>query len=150
MTELWRRCVERLEGEFSAEELHTYLKPLQAVEDDSGLRLLAPNAYTREHVESALLPRIRAVLQHLAGRAVAVRLEVGAVAARKSAARGGAIEAEVAEFDSNLDPHYTFDSFVEGKSNQLGKAAAMQVATNPGRAYNPLLLYGGTAWARPT
>ena len=68
MTELWRRCVERLEGEFSAEELHTYLKPLQAVEDDSGLRLLAPNAYTREHVESALLPRIRAVLQHLAGR----------------------------------------------------------------------------------
>lgn len=144
MTELWRRCVERLEGEFSAEELHTYLKPLQAVEDDSGLRLLAPNAYTREHVESALLPRIRVVLQHLAGRAVAVRLEVGAVAARKSAARGGAIEAEVAEFDSNLDPHYTFDSFVEGKSNQLGKAAAMQVATNPGRAYNPLLLYGGT------
>jgi chromosomal replication initiator protein len=44
----------------------------------------------------------------------------------------------------NLDPHYTFDTFVEGKSNQLGKAAAMQVATNPGRAYNPLLLYGGT------
>jgi chromosomal replication initiator protein len=44
----------------------------------------------------------------------------------------------------NLDPHYTFDNFVEGKSNQLGKAAAMQVAQNPGRAYNPLLLYGGT------
>ena len=44
----------------------------------------------------------------------------------------------------NLDPHYTFETFVEGKSNQLGKAAAMQVATNPGRAYNPLLLYGGT------
>src|SRR5690606_25402338 len=45
---------------------------------------------------------------------------------------------------SNLDPHYDFDSFVEGKSNQLGRAAALQVATNPGRAYNPLLLYGGT------
>ena len=44
----------------------------------------------------------------------------------------------------NLDPHYTFETFVEGKSNQLGKAAAMQVAMNPGRAYNPLLLYGGT------
>jgi len=47
-------------------------------------------------------------------------------------------------FHHNLDPHYTFETFVEGKSNQLGKAAAMQVAQNPGRAYNPLLLYGGT------
>jgi len=48
------------------------------------------------------------------------------------------------DFDGHIDPHYTFDSFVEGKSNQLGKAAALQVATNPGRTYNPLLLYGGT------
>ena len=47
-------------------------------------------------------------------------------------------------FEHNLDPSYTFESFVEGKSNQLGKAAALQVANNPGRAYNPLLLYGGT------
>src|SRR5690606_23653921 len=45
---------------------------------------------------------------------------------------------------SNLDPHYNFDNFVEGKSNQLGRAAALQVASSPGRAYNPLLLYGGT------
>jgi chromosomal replication initiator protein len=45
---------------------------------------------------------------------------------------------------SNLDPNYSFDTFVEGKSNQLGKSAVLQVAQNPGRAYNPLLLYGGT------
>jgi len=57
---------------------------------------------------------------------------------------GKSAGAEAAEFEHNLDPHYTFDAFVEGKSNQLGKAAAIQVANNPGRAYNPLLLYGGT------
>ena len=45
---------------------------------------------------------------------------------------------------SGLDPHYRFDTFVEGKSNQMGRSAAMQVAQNPGRAFNPLLLYGGT------
>jgi chromosomal replication initiator protein len=54
------------------------------------------------------------------------------------------VAAAPAPFAHNLDPHYTFETFVEGKSNQLGKAAAMQVAMNPGRAYNPLLLYGGT------
>ncbi|MBN8742071.1 MAG: chromosomal replication initiation protein DnaA [Lysobacterales bacterium 69-70] len=157
MSELWRRCLERLEGEFGAEDIHTYLKPLQPAEGDDGLRLLAPNAYTLERIEQEFLPRIRAILSHLAGRSIPVRLEVGTLNARRATApraaapRNGAAAAAiveaapvVAEFDGNLDPNYTFDSFVEGKSNQLGKAAAIQVATNPGRAYNPLLLYGGT------
>ena len=158
MSELWRRCLERLEGEFGAEDIHTYLKPLQSVEGDDGLRLLAPNAYTLERIEGEFLPRIRAILGHLAGKPVSVRLEVGTLSSRRAApaartaanrpAAAAAVVAEAppppAEFDGNLDPNYTFDSFVEGKSNQLGKAAAIQVATNPGRAYNPLLLYGGT------
>ncbi|MBT0586706.1 chromosomal replication initiator protein DnaA [Alteromonas oceanisediminis] len=45
---------------------------------------------------------------------------------------------------NNLNPGYKFDSFVEGKSNQLARAAASQVADNPGKAYNPLFIYGGT------
>ena len=45
---------------------------------------------------------------------------------------------------NNLNPSYKFDSFVEGKSNQLARAAASQVADNPGQAYNPLFIYGGT------
>ncbi|WP_257386830.1 chromosomal replication initiator protein DnaA [Tahibacter caeni] len=157
MSELWRRCLERLEGEFGAEDIHTYLKPLQPAEGDDGLRLLAPNAYTLERIEQEFLPRIRAILAHLSGRTIPVRLEVGTLNARRATApraaapRNGAAVAAIVEtapaaveFDGNLDPNYTFDSFVEGKSNQLGKAAAIQVATNPGRAYNPLLLYGGT------
>src|SRR3546814_12618446 len=52
---------------------------------------------------------------------------------------------ETVAFNGNLDSHYTFDNFVEGRSNQLGRAAASHAAQNPGdRAHNPLLLYGGT------
>jgi chromosomal replication initiator protein len=143
MSDLWRRCLQRLESELSIEDVHTYLKPLQASDDAEGLRLLAPNGYTLDIVRADYLPRISSVLQHLAGSPVKVRLEVGALASRRGA-RGDAAAVEVFAFEHNLDPSYTFESFVEGKSNQLGKAAALQVANNPGRAYNPLLLYGGT------
>ncbi|MBS0589362.1 MAG: chromosomal replication initiator protein DnaA [Proteobacteria bacterium] len=154
MTDLWRRCLERLEGEFSVEDLHTWLAPLQASDVEGGLCVLAPNAYTLDVVRERFQSRIAEVLAHLHGAPVTLRFDVGTLAkttvssGRKtsrpgSPARAPAVsEGEVPE--SNLDPHYTFDLFVEGKSNQLGKAAAMQVANNPGRAYNPLLLYGGT------
>jgi len=158
MSDLWRRCLERLEGELSAEDLHTWLMPLQARDDTMGLQLFAPNPYTLDTVRERYLPRIEAMLTQLTGHELSVRLEVGSSAARvpprpASAMARPAPAPAVAEptpiqppapFNHNLDPHYTFETFVEGKSNQLGKAAAMQVAMNPGRAYNPLLLYGGT------
>ena len=146
MSELWRRCLERLESELSAEDMHTYLMPLQPSEDDEGLRLFAPNAYTLDFVKAEFLPRIGKVVNHLNGSPVRVRLEVGALAGRRAdrPALKAAAPLDAAEFEHNLDPHYTFDAFVEGKSNQLAKASAIQVANNPGRAYNPLLLYGGT------
>ena len=154
MSELWRRCLERLEGELSAEDLHTWLMPLQARDDADGLQLYAPNPYTLDAVRDRYLPRIEAVLTLLHGHRLPVRLEVGSSSTVVNHGRPApspvstrspqAAEAAPVNFHHNLDPHYTFETFVEGKSNQLGKAAAMQVAQNPGRAYNPLLLYGGT------
>ncbi len=157
MSDLWRRCLERLDGELGAEELHTWLMPLQARDENTGLQLFAPNPYTLDTVRDRYLPLIENVLLQLTGHALTVRLEVGSSAPRaapnrpasapaSARAKGGAAAPApaAAHFSHNLDPHYTFETFVEGKSNQLGKAAAMQVATNPGRAYNPLLLYGGT------
>jgi len=148
MNDLWRRCLARLEAEFSAEDVQTYLAPLQARESDAGLTLWAPNAYTLEIVRDSYLPQLQRVLDHLAGHSVTVHLQVGA--ANSGSERNGerqprSMKPGVRRVpEANLDPQYTFESFVEGKSNQLGKAAAMQVAQNPGRAYNPLLLYGGT------
>ncbi|MEW5835767.1 MAG: chromosomal replication initiator protein DnaA [Pseudomonadota bacterium] len=158
MSDLWRRCLERLEAELGADELHTWLMPLQARDAHTGLQLFAPNPYTLDTVRDRYLARIEAVIEQLTGHVLEVRLEVGSNSSRPPAARGGqaatsarpaasgapATAPAAAPFVHNLDPHYTFETFVEGKSNQLGKAAAIQVATNPGRAYNPLLLYGGT------
>jgi chromosomal replication initiator protein len=145
MSDLWQRCLARLENEIEPSVLHTWLQPLQARYDDGTLRLFAPNTYTLEFVRNGYLARIEGTLSALAGRPVPLRLEVGSIAAgSKSVAPQAASSGPVTAPQSNLDPHYTFDNFVEGKSNQLGKAAAMQVAQNPGRAYNPLLLYGGT------
>ena len=157
MSELWRRCLERVEGELNAEDLHTWLMPLQARDDTHGLQLFAPNPYTLETVRERYLARIETVISQLTGHELTVRLEVGSSSPRANASGKVAppaaapvklapavAEAPAPSFNHNLDPHYTFETFVEGKSNQLGKAAAMQVAMNPGRAYNPLLLYGGT------
>ncbi|MHC1480949.1 chromosomal replication initiator protein DnaA [Frateuria aurantia] len=164
MSDLWRRCLVRLETELSAEELHTWLMPLQARDDPEGLRLFAPNPYTLDTVSERYLALITRVISQLTGHDLKVKLEVGSSTpmSRPSARHNGGAragesllaehppvappQAERAEasFAHNLNQHYTFDTFVEGKSNQLGKAAAMQVAMNPGKAYNPLLLYGGT------
>lgn len=61
MSDLWRRCLERLEGELSAEDLHTWLMPLQARDDTMGLQLFAPNPYTLDTVRERYLPRIEAI-----------------------------------------------------------------------------------------
>jgi chromosomal replication initiator protein len=62
---------------------------------------------------------------------------------RPAAARDRKPAIQPNDFVTNLNPAFTFENFVEGKSNQLAKAAAMQVATHPGTAYNPLFIYGG-------
>ena len=145
----WPRCLEHLEAELPLEEVQTWLKPLQARLRDDGLVLYAPNAFVRDAVQSRYLPRISELLGHYAGNS-AVSLEVGSVS-RPALAQPSptqtlaASRAPAAEFAGNLDNHYSFDNFVEGRSNQLGRAAAWQAAQKPGdRSHNPLLLYGGT------
>ena len=134
MSELWGRCIERLETEFGAEDVQTYLKPLQARESEEGLRLLAPNDYTLEVVRERFLARIRAVIEYQHGSAVSINLGVGTLGSRKPAVKKTAIAGKPSERPGdphNLDPNYTFESFVEAKTNELGKAAAIQVSTNP-------------------
>ena len=153
MDAAWPRCLERLEAELPAEEIHAWLRPLQAQAGADGLTLYAPNAFVVDRVREHYLARIRELMVHYVGGPAPVALEVGSIqrvdasaaaaAGPVSASRTGSVAAPVA-FAGNLDSHYTFDNFVEGRSNQLGRAAALQVAQNPGKAYNPLLLYGGS------
>ena len=146
MLSVWPRCLERLEAELPAEDVHTWLKPLQADARADRLTLYAPNAYVVDEVRARHLPRIRELADHFAGTAIQVHVEVGALP-RATAPVVATSAPRLAESNaqSTLDPHYTFDNFVEGRSNQLGRAAAWQAAQRPGdRAHNPLLLYGGT------
>ena len=149
----WPRCLERLEAELPLEEVQTWLKPLQARQRDDGMVLYAPNAFVRDAVQERYLPRISELMDYFAGSAT-VTLEVGS-APRATPAPPTPTQLHAANrlhaaepgtaFAGNLDNHYTFDNFVEGRSNQLGRAAAWQAAQKPGdRAHNPLLLYGGT------
>ena len=145
----WPRCIERLEAEFPPEDVHTWLKPLQADHRVDSMVLYAPNAFIVEQVRERYLPRIRELMNYFADIGE-VQLEIGS---RPRAAEPAPVVTPAANaptapalpFNGNLDSHYTFANFVEGRSNQLGLAAAFQAAQKPGdRAHNPLLLYGGT------
>jgi chromosomal replication initiator protein len=152
MDAAWPRCLERLEAELPAEEIHAWLRPLQAQSHADGLTLYAPNAFVVDQVREHYLARIRELMAHFTGGPAPVALAVGSIkraetapaTATAAASPGRAADAGGVPYSGNLDSHYTFENFVEGRSNQLGRAAALQVAQNPGRAYNPLLLYGGS------
>lgn len=149
---LWNRCLRVLEGELPEQQFNTWVRPLQAVEREGELKLLAPNRYVIEWLGQNLLPRIKELILAFAdGMAPEVALDVGTragVMIRPPAGARDDVAARVRKLaptvlGSRINAEFTFDSFVEGKSNQLAKAAAIQVAGNPGRAYNPLFIYGG-------
>lgn len=142
----WRRCLERLEEELPSEEFNTWIRPLHGYYDRGRLMLLAPNRYVRDRVEEDYLGRIAEVVADCEDGDGGLELTVGSRGGDRGPGgpkRVGARRHERADGGNGLNPLYVFDSFVEGKSNELAKAAATQVAANAGKTYNPLLLYGG-------
>jgi chromosomal replication initiator protein len=146
---LWTRCMGALEAELPEQQFNTWVRPLQAMEGSGALKLLAPNRFVVDWVNANLLPRIGELLRdESTGDAPIVTVEVGSRSAPLRVASPGTLgapprRAEGLVVGARLNADFTFGTFVEGKSNQLAKAAALQVAENPGRAYNPLFLYGG-------
>ena len=138
----WDRCVGALQAELTEQEFNTWIRPLQAVENGRVLRLLAPNLFVIKWVERHYLEKISDLLK---GRLDPV-LEIGSRQTGAAEAAGATKQlrpARVEPIASRLNPTFTFTTFVEGKSNQLARAAACQVAENPGTSYNPLFIYGG-------
>src|SRR5256885_3527035 len=137
-----------LETELPEQQFNTWVRPLQAMEGHGALKLLAPNRFVVDWINANLLPRIGELLRdESTGDAPIVTVEVGSRSAAARAATaalpGRARRAEGLVVGARLNPDFCFATFVEGKSTQLAKAAAAQVAENPGRAYNPLFIYGG-------
>lgn len=153
---LWEQCLNSLESEFPSQQFNTWIRPLQAEHTNGQLVLLAPNRFVLDWIVERFLARINDLVKQFSGpEAPPVLLEIGskrsdvpkAETSFKSSSNIAQITKpslpDTAVFQSNLNVNFTFDNFVEGKSNQLAKAASLQVAENPAVAYNPLFLYGG-------
>ncbi|KDM92035.1 chromosomal replication initiator protein DnaA [Photobacterium galatheae] len=167
---LWLQCLQRLQEELPATEFSMWVRPLQAELNDNTLTLFAPNRFVLDWVRDKYLNSINRLLNEFCGAdAPMLRFEVGSKPVTAPPPQPAAavavgtahdkidppsptwepapspVQPESAKgYRSNVNPKHNFNNFVEGKSNQLGLAACRQVADNPGAAYNPLFLYGGT------
>ncbi len=160
---LWDRCLSMLETELTEQQLNTWIRPLQAHEADSNLRIMAPNKFVRDMVQANFYPRIQEITTSLDGDKHVDLVIGGGVAAVGALSDDEAPNATpavklavpphvpntsgataVPQHKSNLNNMFTFESLIQGKSNQLGHAAAMQIGSDPGSTYNPFLIYGAS------
>jgi chromosomal replication initiator protein len=166
---LWQQCLTRLQEELPSGEFGLWIRPLQAEFGDRSLTLYAANRFILDWVRDKYLLRINSLFSEICGSdAPTLHFAVGRRPTAAAAPQAYATAAPVADVrseqpaitipswtskqdampeinhKSNINETYNFVNFVEGKSNQLALAAAHQVAENPGGAYNPLFLYGGT------
>ena len=163
MAGFWESCLVRFEQELPAQQFNTWIKPLRLEGEDApldGLRLIAPNSFILKWVRDRYLGRIEDYCRTFFQGPVSIALIIGqnktpaapkAVAGEQAAPAAKATTAIVEDKarsksgyeKSRLFPAFTFDNLVVGKANDLARAAAVQVAHNPGGAYNPLFIYGG-------
>ena len=147
---LWNQCLRVLQVELPEQQFNTWIRPLQAVDDDALLRLLAPNRFVVDWLKQHYMDRILELVGDNAD-SIQVSLEVGSREVDAPVPAAPAAQAPIiakkassaTPIVSRLNATFTFESFVEGKSNQLARAAASQVGENPGKSYNPLFIYGG-------
>lgn len=155
MPEFWNQCTRLLKQDLSDAEFNTWIMPLQASEEGSRLRLFAPNRFVKDWVKQHYEQRIASLCEGVSqGQIERVSFEIGASRetsvckggeARVGAGQTKATKAtlEQRRSDAGLNGAFNFDTFVEGKSNQIARAASIQIGQNPGIAYNPLFVYGG-------
>ncbi len=161
---LWQRCLSVLQEELPTQQFSMWIRPLQCVVDENIMTLYAPNRFVLDWVRDKYVDRINELVSlEESGNPPLLRFDVGSIpkaakivveddkafAPRKTnnnASSNSTVNFPEANLPkkTNVRLNYTFDNFVEGKSNQLARAAASQVADNPGSAYNPLFIYGGT------
>jgi len=162
---LWAKCCDYLEGQvFQGEQFNTWIRPLHAHLHQGVLTLYAPNSFVVDWVKRHYFDEIQTTVNRFSeGNPVSLALEVGSIDSVPSSVeqptqqptqavpaqprepqsvQAPARSVNSSKSPSNLNPNFTFDTFVEGNSNQLARAASMQVALNPGQAYNPLFIYG--------
>ena len=168
MAGFWESCLLRFEQELPAQQFNTWIKPLRLEGENApqeGLRLIAPNGFIMKWVRDRYLSRIEDYSQGFFAVPTTIALVIDSTktsaprAEGRSGTAGGNASSEspaasasapekprpkAGNYEkSRLFSAFTFDNLVVGKANDLARAAAVQVANNPGGAYNPLFIYGG-------
>jgi len=145
---LWDKCVAKLEDEIDQHDFNMWVRPLSAINDDSVFKLHAPNRFVRDWLSDNLMPQLSSTIEHFTGSPLDIIIELDNTTpdkpqqAKSSGQHKGS--AENTPFGTNvLNSAFTFENHIEGKSNQIARAATKQVSENPGSAYNPLFIYGG-------
>jgi len=146
--ELWDDCLTELKRDIPKSQFDLWLAPLQRTSDSKGLHIYAPNILMIEKIEREFLQPIKVLMTQRHSELPAIFLTVGAPYSAPERRAPAPVPAQVSQepeivHDSNINERFVFENFVEGKSNQLARAASVQVAANPGKAYNPLFLCGG-------
>ncbi len=166
MHPFWSSCVDVFKQELSQHQFTTWIKPLRWEQDGDSFTLVAPNRYVLQWVKDRVLTQIEHAGEKYFARPIHVDLaleeaDIGApdlASITDDSAEGlnttdtpisGGSSAVSAKSGSRpaehrVNPSFTFTNFVGGKANQFARAAAIQVAENPGHAYNPLFVYGAT------
>jgi chromosomal replication initiator protein len=152
MDSFWDLCQERFRATLTQQQFSTWIKPL--VFDDTGgdVRILAPNHFVMDWVREKFAEHINGWAQEFYAHPVDITYALGKKtgAPRPRPASGAPMNAAPApvaiapaQVGLRINPGFNFDNFVSGRANQLARAAALQIADNPGVAYNPLFIYGG-------
>jgi len=144
MSSIWNNCLSKLENEIPSSDFSTWIRPLQAVEEGEKLKLLAPNRFIIDHLKQHFLTKVEDAVDEFSNGTLLLQFEIGS---KKTAPliQPKKKKTTVKNTRSNfLNKAFTFDSFVEGKSNQLARAASIQVSENIGKSYNPLFIYGSS------
>lgn len=135
-----------LRSDLTEQQFNTWIKPLFVIEDEEGpsLTLLAPNKFVVNWVQKNYLEQIKDAAEKRLHTKTTVAISVGdrSLATTKTSNELPQIKTKAA-VGAPLNPLYTFEGFVAGKSNQIARAAAIQITENPGTSYNPFFIYGG-------
>jgi len=153
MADFWSHCLDHFQSTLNAQQVNTWLKPLSCQLVEQEIHLSAPSAFVAQWVKDKYLQVIQEMAENFYQAAYPVSIVVEKVKPGGGAATGAATQKiellspasvrPVVNEESRLNPLFTFSSFVRGKANDLARAAALQVADNPGSGYNPLFVYGG-------
>ena len=138
----WEQCLVDLQNNFDEQQFNTWVRPLQAVTQNKTIKITAPNQYAVDWANENLSDYF---LKRLEDSEYNFNFEVGGISQKIATVNTNIEEDKKADFSNNskFSSDFTFDNFVTGKSNELARASAMQVSSNPGKNYNPFFIYGG-------